>query len=56
MSDWMIFAVSFTAILLCMGFALTILEFHRANKREEEAMLRESVLNTRIENTRRRVA
>lgn len=52
MSEWMIFAVSFTTILLCTGLALTFLEFHRANAREEEAKLLERAPNKRIRNTR----
>ena len=56
MSVWMIFAVSFTAILLCSGLAFTFLGFHRANTGDEEAELRERAPNKRIGNTRGRAA
>lgn len=54
MSEWIFFAVSFTAVLLCAGLTITYLEFRRANKVAAAAELSARVPNKRIGHTRAR--
>ena len=42
MSVWIIFAICFTTLLVGAWVSVTILMFHRAEKRVREAELRES--------------
>ena len=46
MSGWIIFTICFTTLLVGTWLALTILEFHRADRKMKEAELRGAARRT----------